>query len=160
MTPQKKPKNEFDYYIFIDYSKDLIGYIIIENEKIKDILPKITKLHHYKGLRHKREYLSAIRRRFEKDKIEEDLLRFEIKPLRNNVYLFSEVFEFVKKYDNCIIFLSIDNNQYDAFIRLFNMIEHKDNVRIIKENKLKKYSIEYKLSLIIDNLLNVKRRLK
>jgi len=27
---------EFDYYIFIDYSENLIGYNIIEKEKLKN----------------------------------------------------------------------------------------------------------------------------
>jgi len=29
---------EFDYYIFIDYSENLIGYSIIENKKLKNLL--------------------------------------------------------------------------------------------------------------------------
>ena len=39
-------KEEFDYYIFMDYSENLIGYIIINKEKIKELLPKIIKLKH------------------------------------------------------------------------------------------------------------------
>ena len=30
----KKRKRAFDFYIFIDYSDDLIGYNIIEKEKV------------------------------------------------------------------------------------------------------------------------------
>ena len=37
---------QLDYYIFIDYSENLIGYSIVENNKIKDsagpCCPKIT----------------------------------------------------------------------------------------------------------------------
>ena len=42
-------KEEFDYYIFMDYSENLIGYIIIDNDKVDRLLSKITKLKHYKG---------------------------------------------------------------------------------------------------------------
>jgi len=46
---------EFDYYIFIDYSENLIGYNIIEKEKLKNLLPKISKLKHYKVLTEKKK---------------------------------------------------------------------------------------------------------
>ncbi len=157
---QTKTKKEFDYYIYIDYSENMIGYMIVEKNKIKDILPKISKLHHYKNIRYKREYISAIKKRFEKNKIREDLLKYEIKTLRNNAYIFSEVLDFVGKNNNCIIFVSVDNNQYGSFVRLFHLIPHKEHVIVVKESQLKKGTMEYQLSLIIDNLLNIERRLK
>ena len=46
---------EFDYYIFIDYSEDFIGYNIIGKEKIKELLPRISKIKHYKEIKHKKD---------------------------------------------------------------------------------------------------------
>lgn len=40
---------------------------------------------------------------------------------------------------------------------LFMYLSEKVNVKIIKESDLKKDSKEYKLSLVIDTLLNLKR---
>ena len=40
----KIQKRIIDYYIFIDYSERLVGYIIIQKEKIKELLPRISKL--------------------------------------------------------------------------------------------------------------------
>lgn len=56
---------KFDYYIFIDYSENLIGYIIIEEDKIKELLPRITKIDHYKKTKHKREYINSMKKLFE-----------------------------------------------------------------------------------------------
>ena len=42
-------KMEFDYYIFIDYSEDFLGYLIIEKDKIKELISKISKFSHYKN---------------------------------------------------------------------------------------------------------------
>jgi len=33
-------KKEIDYYIYIDYSENLIGYNIIEKNKVKDFASK------------------------------------------------------------------------------------------------------------------------
>jgi len=79
------------------------------------------------------------------------LLKCRIKELKDNLSIFVEILDFVKKHDDCSIFMSIDNNQYVAFIKLFGMIPHKDNVKIVMESDLKKGSVEYKLSLIIQN---------
>ena len=43
---------EFDYYIFIDYSENLIGYIIIDERRINELLSKISKLKHYTILKY------------------------------------------------------------------------------------------------------------
>jgi hypothetical protein len=40
-------KHEFDYYMYIDYSENLLGYLIIENIKVKELLPNISKFAHY-----------------------------------------------------------------------------------------------------------------
>ncbi len=148
---------EFDYYIFIDYSENLIGYCIIEQNQIKDLLPKITKLAHYKELRHKREYLNSMKKLFERDKIDSYLKKLKIKGIRNNLDIFIEVSEFIKKYENCIIFICVDNFQYKTFRKIISLVD-QNKVAIVKESQLKKGSPEYKLSLIIDTQLNLVRR--
>lgn len=148
---------EFDYYIYIDYSDYLIGYSIIEKNKIKELLPKISKIGHYKQIVHKKPYLIAIKNRFEKEKITSFLFKWKIRNMRENSEIFSDILKFIQENNNCIIFLSVDNNQYKAFLKLFEIVPHQNHVEIVKENCLKEYSIECRLSYIIDNLLNLKR---
>ena len=148
----------FDYYIYIDYSENLIGYIIIERSKIEEILPKISKLHHYKNICHKREYISAVKKRFEKEKIKDLLLKWKIISMKSNLEVFVDIIKFIKVNSNCIILISVDNNQYNSFIKLIDIIPHRGNLFIIKESSLKKGSIEHRLSLIIDSMLNIERR--
>ncbi|MFH1710685.1 MAG: hypothetical protein ABH840_00050 [Nanoarchaeota archaeon] len=151
---------EFDYYIYIDYSENLIGYTIIEKSKIKYLMKKTAKLGHYKEIHHKSQYLHAIRKRFEKEKITSLLFKWKIVNMRENTEIFTDVLKFIKNNDNCIVFLSVDNNQYQSFMKLFTIIPHKENVTVSKESCLRKFSIECKLSFIIDNLLNLKRTKK
>ena len=151
-------KKEIDYYIYIDYSKNLIGYSIIERGKIKELLPKISKLEHYKNLKYKNQYISSMKKRFKKENIKDLLLEWKIKEMRLNLDIFIDVAEFIKKKDNCIIFISVDDNQYKSFMKFFELVPHQKHIIIIKESNLKKGSVEYKLSLIIDTLLNIERR--
>ena len=146
-----------DYYIFIDYSGDLIGYNIIEKEKVNSLMEKISKFGHYKKERHKGTYLIKIKKTIKKTEILNLLYKQKIRHLKDNVLIFLEVLEFVGKHDNCAIFLSVDNNQFDAFSRLMVIVPHKEHVKIIKESELKKGSVEYRLSLIIDNMLVIER---
>jgi|TARA_Y100000310_G_C20349094_1_gene653464 hypothetical protein len=153
----KRGEQQYTYYIYIDYSENLIGYTIIHKDKIEEILPKISKLHHYRRIRYKRQYIRSIKKIIDKNNIMSFLLKYKIRKIRNNAFIFADVLDFVKNYDNCGIFISVDNHQYNAFMKLFGIIPHKKHVFVIKESKLKKESIEYKLSLIIDNLLNIER---
>ena len=73
-----------------------MGYVIIEKTKIREIIPKISKLRHYKDVKHKREYASAIKIRFEKEQITDALLKWKIKEVRFNLSIFVDVIEFVK----------------------------------------------------------------
>ena len=149
-------KRGFDYYIFIDYSEDIIGYIALDKQNIKNCLCKINKLKHYKELKHKREYLKSIKKVFQKDNILECLDKHRITELRHNIELCSEVFDLCKNRPKSNIFISIDDRQYKGFMKLINILDEK-RFTIVKECKLKKNSEEYKLSLIIDTLLNIKR---
>jgi len=148
---------KIDYYIYLDYSERLIGYTIIKNEKVGVILPKISKFHHYKDRKHKKAYLSSIKKIIKSKRIIEDLLKIKIRELRENILIFTDVIEFIKNNDNCAIFASIDDNQFYAFKKLLELVPHKNHTIVQKESSLIKGSKEYQLSLIIDTLLNLKR---
>ncbi len=154
----KKPV--IDYYIFIDYSSDLIGYNIIEKEKIQEILPKIAKFRHHKEERHKKIYLHKIKREIKASNLASLLLKQKIMHIKDNLIAFAEIINFVKDNDNCIIFMSVDNNQFRAFTNLLDMIPHKDHIIVKKESELKRQSLEHQLSLIIDTMLNIERMSK
>ena len=147
---------EFDYYIFIDFSENLIGYNIITKEKLKDLLPRISKFAHYKNLQHKKSYLHSIKKRIEKDKITSYFLRCKIKELYNNAEIYTDVLEFIKKHENCIIFISVDNRQFKAFRKLVGFVDG-EKVIVKKESELIKGTPEYQASLVLDTLLNIER---
>lgn len=151
---------DFEYYIYVDYSGNLVGYNIIEKAKIPLILPKIVKFRHYKEERHKRIYLLKIRREIKISNLTSFLLRQKIMHIKDNLLLFAEIIEFVKKNDNCLIFLSVDNNQFNAFTKLLGMIPHKEHITAVMESELKRRSLEHLLSLIIDTMLNLERMSK
>ena len=152
----KEIKTHFDYYLYLDYSGDLVGYIIIKKEKISNLLPKITKLHYYKDIKNKKSYISSIKKVLDKNKIIGGFLKTKICKVKDNLYLFVEIVDFVKIKFNEKIFISIDDNQFRAFERLISTMQYR-NIKIVKESTLKKGSTEYKLSLIIDTLLNIER---
>lgn len=148
---------EFDYYIFIDYSENLIGYSIIEKNKVPNLLLKIERFRHYRGSRERKIYLSHIKNTIKREGIRAYFEKIKIVNMRYNLDLFSEVLEFIKKHDNCIIFISVDDFQYELFRKLVHVIDN-DKTRVVKESQLKRGSIEYQLSLVLDNLLNIERR--
>ena len=96
---------QFDYYIFIDFSENLIGYNIIEHDKMFELLPKISKFTHYKNLSHKKEYLRSMKKRIEKEKILSFFLKYKIKELYKNTDIYEDVLQFIIKHENCIIFI-------------------------------------------------------
>lgn len=152
-------KKEFDYYIFIDFSENLIGYNIIEKGKIKELLPKISKFRHYKGSTNRKLYIKHIKETIKRENIKSYFKKIRIKNAKDNMDIFIEVLEFIKFHDNCIIFISIDDFQYRAFRKIVRLVDG-NRTEIVKESQLKKDSIEYRLSLVIDNLLNIERRQK
>lgn len=147
---------EFDYYIFIDFSENLIGYNIIHREKIKELLAKTRKFRHYKEVRNKSLYIKNVRNTLKKEKLQQYLVKGKIRNIRDNIDIFMDVGEFIKKHTNCIIFLSIDDKQYSAFEKFVKIIDGS-NIKVLKESQLKNKTIEYSLSLILDNLLNIER---
>ena len=67
-----------------------------------------------------------------------------------------DIGEFIKKHSNCIILLSIDDKQYSAFEKFIEIIDG-NNIKVLKESQLKRKNVEYSLSLVLDNWLNMNR---
>ncbi len=147
---------EFDYYIFIDYSENYLGYLIIEKSKIKEFLPKISKFAHYRELKHKKAYLNSIRKVVEKNEVCFHLHKLKIRKTEETPEIYSDILEFLKEHNNCLIFISIDNKQFRNFRKLVKIFDGK-NIKVVKESELKKHTPEYKISLVLDTLLNLTR---
>jgi len=147
---------EFDYYIFIDFSENLIGYSIIKKEKLKELLPKILRFKHYKSTKNRRLYLKNINKTISKNNIKSYFMKLKIKNLRRNMEIYLDVLEFLKKHENCIIFISVDNRQYPTFRKMVNIVDGK-NIIVKQESELVKGTPEYQTSLVLDNILNIER---
>ena len=148
---------EFDYYIFIDYSKNFIGYTIIKKEKISELLPKLTRFKHYKNAENRKLYLKNINKTIKRENIKSYFYKIKILRTSKNMEIYLDILEFLKKHSNCIIFVSVDNNEYDNF-RKFVKIVDGEKTKVVKESELRKGTPEYKLGLVIDNLLNIERK--
>jgi len=147
---------KFDYYIFIDYSENLLGYMIVDNKKVPELIQKISKFAHYRDLKHKSSYIKSIKKRIKKENILSFILKTKIRGLTDNLEIYSDVLDFLKKHDNCLIFVSVDDREYQNFRKVVNIVDGEKTV-VKKESELKKESMEYKLSLVLDTLLNIKR---
>lgn len=147
---------EFDYYIFIDYSVNLIGCAIIENKKLKELVPQISKFSHFKELKYKSSYIHSIKKIIDKNKVLDFFLKHKIKEMKQNMDIYLEILDFIKKHSNCIIFISIDDHEYPNFEKFVKIID--GNKTIVKpESKLIKNTPEYLASLVLDMLLNIER---
>ena len=62
-------KKEYDSYIFIDYSENLIGYNIINKGNIFKLLPKIKRFKHYKSSKQRKIYISHLKNTIDREKI-------------------------------------------------------------------------------------------
>jgi hypothetical protein len=149
-------KKEFDYYMFIDYSVDYLGYLIIEQENIRKFLPLISKFAHYRELKNKKSYLESIKKSVDKNNICDHLCKLKIRKTELTPELYADILDFIKKNENSSHFICVDNKQFRNFQKLVNIVDGK-NTRIIKESELKKHSKEYKISLVLDTLLNLAR---
>ena len=147
---------EFDYYIFIDYSEDYLGYLIIEHENIREFLPKISKFAHYRELKNKGAYLKSIRKVIDKHNITSYLLKTKIRRTTETPEIYSDILEFLKNHENCLVFICVDNKQYLNFKKIVNIIDGK-NTKVVKESELREDSFEYRISLVLDTLLNLAR---
>ena len=147
---------EFDYYIFIDYSVNIIGYSIIERRKLLELIPKISKFSHYKELKHKSSYIHSIKAIIEKNKVKDFFIKHKFKAMRQNMDIYLEVFDFIKKHQNCIIFVSIDDHEYPNFEKFVKIVDGSKTI-VKPESKLIKNTPEYRASLVLDTLLNIER---
>jgi len=147
---------EFDYYIFIDYSENLMGYSIIEKEKLKELIPKISRFRHYREARDRKQYLRNVKKTIKRDNIKSSFLKLKIKEVHKNMEIYLDVLEFLKKHENCIIFISVDNRQYLAFRKMINIVDG-ENIVVKQESELVKGTSEYQASLVLDTLLNIER---
>ena len=149
-------KKEFDYYVFIDYSENLLGYMIIERSRIVEFIPKISKFAHYEELKHKLSYIHSIKKIIEKNKVLSYVFKTKIRRVTETPEIYSDILQFLKEHDNCLIFASIDNKQYNSFQNFVKIVDGK-NIKIIKESELKIGTVEYQISLVLDNWLNIER---
>ncbi len=149
-------QKQFDYYIFIDYSENFLGYMIIEISKINDFLKNITKFSHYRELKYKSAYIHSIKRVIERNQVLSYILKKKIKKVTETPEIYSDILGFLKEHNNCLIFISVDNRQYVNFEKLVKIIDGA-NTKIVKESELKKDSPEYRMSLVLDTLLNIER---
>ena len=147
---------EFDYYMFIDYSENYIGYLIIEKEKIKKFLPKISKFKHYRELKRKKAYLNSIRKIIAKNNVCSHFCRLKIRKNESTPEIYSDILDFLKKHNSCLVFICVDDKQFSNFNKLVHIIDGKD-IKVIKESKLKKDTPEYRINLVLDTLLNLTR---
>ena len=147
---------EFDYYIFIDYSENYLGYLIIERERIKEFMPRISKFAHYRELKHKTAYLKSIRKIVDKNNVCSHLCRLKVRKTDATPEIYSDILEFLKEHDNCLVFICVDNKQFTNFEKLVKIIDGR-NTKVIKESELKKDTSEYRISLVLDTLLNLAR---
>src|SRR3989344_6350871 len=147
---------EFDYYIFIDFSDNLIGYSIIDNKKLKELLPKLSRFRYYRETKDRKLYLKNVKKTIDRDNINSAFLKIKIKEMRKNIEIYSDVIEFLKKHENCAIFISVDDSQYLAFRKIVRIIDGV-NIVIKQESELKEGTPEYFASLVLDNLLNIER---
>ena len=147
---------QFDYYVFIDYSDNFLGYLIIEKEKIKDFIPKISKFAHFRTVKYKSAYIHSIKKVIEKNHILSYPLKIKIRKAADTPEIYSDILEFLKKRDNCLIFISVDNKQYSNFEKLVKIVDGA-NTKVIRESELKKDSFEFRISLVLDTLLNIER---
>ena len=89
---------EFDYYIFIDYSENLIGYSVITKEKLKELLPKLSRFRHYRSAGNRKLYLKNIKKTLKRDNIKSYFMKLKIKEMRKNIGIYLDVLEFLKKH--------------------------------------------------------------
>ncbi|MBS3100075.1 hypothetical protein J4463_02565 [Candidatus Pacearchaeota archaeon] len=147
---------EFDYYVFIDYSDNLIGYIILKKENLRDCLCNISRFRHYRESKKRKLYLKNAKSTFNK----KDLLRYFVKTKVRNVIetpeIFTDIAEFLKIVKGSKIFISVDNRQYKNFEKFVKIIDG-ENIRVIKESDLKEHSPEYRINLVLDTWLNIER---
>ena len=107
-------------------------------------------------MKHKKAYLDSIRKVVDKNNVCSHFCRLKIRKTEATPEIYSDILDFLKKHDNCLVFICVDNKQFINFKKLVSIIDGK-NIKVIKESELKKHTPEYKISLVLDTLLNLAR---
>ena len=147
---------EFDYYIFIDYSENLIGYVILEKAKVKICLENTLRFKHYRESKKRKLYLKKVKQTFNKRDVLNCFLKKKIRNVLETPEIFADIAEFIKKYKDSRIFVSVDDRQYKNFEKFVEILDG-ENTKIVKEGKLRRNTSEYKINLILDTWLNIER---
>ncbi len=146
---------EFDYYIFVDYSENLIGYLILRKENLRDCLSKISRFRHYREAKKRKLYLKNVKKTFNKKEVLKCFLKKKIRNVLETPEIFTDIAEFLKKNKE-LIFVSVDDRQYPNFEKFVKIIDG-ENVNVVKESKLRKNTPEYQINLVLDTWLNIER---
>ena len=80
----------------------------------------------------------------------------KIRKTTSTLEIYSDILEFLKEHDNCLIFISVDNNQSVNFEKLVRIIDGT-NIKVVRESQLRKDTFEYRINLVLDTLLNIER---
>ena len=147
---------KFDYYIFIDYSENLIGYIIIEDSKVNELIKKISRFRHYRESKNRKLYIKKVKITFKKENLLNLFLKKKIRNVLETPEIFSDIAEFLKKNNDSSIFISVDDRQYSTFKKLVKIIDGA-KTKVIKESGLRKNTPEYRINLVLDTWLNIER---
>ena len=132
-------KSEFDYYVFIDYSENLIGYLFLEKEKIENCLEVASRFNHYRETRNRKLYLKNAKKTFDKKEILACFIKKKIRNVLETPEIFADIARFLKENKKSKIFVSIDDRRYRNFQKFVEILEEK-NLKIVNEGKLKKNS--------------------
>lgn len=149
-------KRGFDYYIFVDFSDNLIGYLILQKENLRSCLSKASRFRHYRESKKRKLYLRNAKVTFDKKEVLTCFLKKKIRNVLETPEIFTDIAEFLKKNSHFSVFISVDDRQYQNFEKFVKIIDGK-NVKVVKESALRKDSSEYQINLVLDTWLNIER---
>ena len=147
---------EFDYYIFIDYSEYLIGYLILKFENIADCLSRTSRFRHYREAKKRKLYLKNANKTFKNKLVLNCFLKKKLRQILETPEIFTDIAEFLKKNKSSTIFISVDDRQFKNFEKFVKTIDGP-NVKVVKESELRENTCEYKINLVLDTWLNIER---
>ncbi len=73
-----------------------------------------------------------------------------------NMEIFLDVLEFLKRNPKSIVFISVDDRQFLAFNKIVSLLI-SEKIIIKRESQMIKGTPEYRVNLVLDNLLNIER---
>lgn len=156
---EKPISRRFNYHIFIDVSSEMAGYMIVESKKFEEILLLTAKLHPYSKIKRKEKYLESVSKNVRWRKVKTLIEDLVIEKREMQVGLFKDIATLLQENKDNLYFISVSDRIYFDVSKLLELVEKK-NYLIVKSSDLKKDSEEFKVSLILETLLNLKRRKK